>query len=113
HATAAPGVLVRARYALDPSGEGLRVMGQLGAGVMRNTIKLDNSEPGMDTDVVAQGPLLIGGGAGFTKRLSGNVSVIADLSVLVGLAVVSSIGPAPVLNSGFGADLSVGLEVGF
>jgi len=113
HATAAPGALVRVRYALAKNGEGVRVMGQLGAGIMRNTIKLDNSEPGMDTDVVAQGPLLVGGGAGFVKRLAGAVSVTADLSLLAGIAVVKSIGPAPVLNNGFGADLSVGLELGF
>src|SRR5690606_28682512 len=62
HATAAPGGLARVRYALSSSGDGLRVMGQIGAGILRNTIKLDNHEPGMDTDIVAQGPLLVGGG---------------------------------------------------
>ncbi|HEY5947698.1 MAG TPA: tetratricopeptide repeat protein, partial [Kofleriaceae bacterium] len=82
HATAAPGGLLRVRYALSPSGQGVRVMGQLGAGILRNTIKLDNSEPGMDTDIVAQGPLLVGAGVGFTRRLSGTVSVLADLSAL-------------------------------
>jgi len=112
HATAAPGGLLRVRYGFSETGEGLRVMGQAGAGIMRNTIKLDNAEPGMDTDVVAQGPLLIGGGLGFTKRLAGNVSMMADLSVLAGIAVVKSIGPAPVLNNGVGADLSVGIQFG-
>jgi hypothetical protein len=29
---------------------------------MRNTIKLDGQPAGMDTDIVAQGPLLLGGG---------------------------------------------------
>ena len=112
HATAAPGGLLRVRYALGATGEGVRLMGQAGAGILRNTIKLDNAQPGMDTDVVAQGPLLLGGGIGYTKRLSGNVSMIADLSVLAGIAVVKSIGPAPVLNNGFGADLSVGVQFG-
>ena len=113
HATAAPGGLLRVRYALAQNGEGLRFMGQIGAGILRNTIKLDNSEPGMDTDIVAQGPLLIGGGAGFTRKISGSISVMADLSLLAGIAVVDSLGAAPVLNTGFGADLSLGIQLGF
>ncbi|HEY5923045.1 MAG TPA: tetratricopeptide repeat protein [Kofleriaceae bacterium] len=113
HATAAPGGVLRVRYALAASGDGLRVMGQVGAGILRNTIKLDNSQPGMDTDIVAQGPLLVGGGVGFTRRLSGTVSVMADLSALGAIAVVDSIGPAPVLNHGFGVDLNLGIQLGF
>lgn len=113
HATAAPGGVARVRYALSKSGEGLRVMGQLGAGILRNTIKLDNPEPGMDTDIVAQGPLLIGGGVGFTRRVSSMVSVMADLSALGAIAVVDSMGAAPVLNNGFGIDLNLGIQLGF
>ncbi|MEO8705594.1 MAG: hypothetical protein ABI867_36525, partial [Kofleriaceae bacterium] len=45
HSTIAPGAVVRIRYALSPSGEGVRVMGQIGGGVMRNTIKLE-MQPG-------------------------------------------------------------------
>lgn len=112
HATAAPGGLVRVRYAVGATGEGLRLMGQAGIGVMRNTIKLDNSMPGMDTDVVAQGPMLLGGGLGFAKRLSGSVSFVAELSVLAGLSVFSMPGLSPVFNSGFGADLSLGIQLG-
>ena len=112
HATAAPGGLVRVRYALADSGDGLRFMGQVGAGILRNTIKLDNSMPGMDTDVVAQGPLLVGGGAGFARKLSPSISFIADLSVLAGIAVVKQLGAAPVLNNGFGLDLSLGIQFG-
>jgi hypothetical protein len=112
HATAAPGGLLRLRYALGATGEGLRFMGQAGVGVMRNTIKLDNSMPGMDTDVVAQGPLLVGGGIGFAKRLSGSVSFIADLSALIGVAAFSMPGISPQFNTGFGADLSVGVQFG-
>jgi hypothetical protein len=112
HATAAPGGVVRVRFSLSPDGQGLRVMGQVGGGIMRNTIKLDNSMPGMDTDVVAQGPLLVGGGIGFSKRLGGSVSFIADLSALAGIAVVDHLGSAPKLNNGFGADLSIGLQLG-
>jgi len=76
HATAAPGGVLRVRYA------------------------------------ISQGPLLVGGGVGFTRKLSGSVSVMADLSALAGIAVVKSIGPAPVLNNGFGIDLSLGIQLG-
>lgn len=113
HATAAPGGLARVRYALSPSGNGLRFMGQIGAGILRNTINLQNAEPGMDVDIVAQGPLLVGGGVGFTRRVSSMVSVMADLSALGAIAVVDELGAAPILNNGFGIDLSLGVQLGF
>jgi hypothetical protein len=112
HSTVAPGALVRVRYALSASGEGIRVMGQLGGGVMRNTIKLTTNTPGMDTDIVGQGPLLVGGGIGFLKRLSGKVAFVADLSALAGVAVVDKVSGVNV-NTGIGADLSLGLAIGF
>ena len=111
--TMAPSVLLRARYALSKSGEGLRVMGQIGGGIIRNTIKLKESQDGMDTDIVGQGPLLVGGGIGYMKRLSGNIAFVGDLSVLGAIAVVDKLGSAPNLGSGIGADLSVGISVGF
>ncbi len=112
HSTVAPGGLLRVRFALSESGEGVRVMGQIGGGVMRNTIKLTTNTPGMDTDIVAQGPLLVGAGVGFIKKLGGKVAFVADLSALAGIAVVDKIGTTKV-NSGIGADLSLGLAVGF
>jgi len=87
-------------------------MGQIGGGVMRNTIKLTTNTAGMDTDIVAQGPLLIGAGVGFIKKLGGKVAFVADLSALAGIAIVDKIGTTKV-NSGIGADLSLGLAVGF
>ena len=111
--TMAPAVLLRARYALSTNGEGLRVMGQIGGGIIRNTIKLKESQDGMDTDIVGQGPLLLGAGVGYYKRLSGNVAFVGDLSVLGAIAVVDKLGNAPNLGSGIGADLSVGVSVGF
>lgn len=113
HSTLAPAGVVRVRYALSPSGEGVRVMGQLGAGILRNTIKLNKAEPGMDTDIVAQGPLLLGAGVGYTKRLTSKVAFVADLSALGAVAVVKELGSAPNLNSGIAADLSLGVTVGF
>ena len=111
--TMAPAVLLRVRYALSKSGEGLRVMGQIGGGIIRNTIKLNESQDGMDTDIVGQGPLLVGAGVGYMKRLSGNIAFVGDLSVLGAIAVVDKLGNAPNLGNGIGADLSVGLSVGF
>jgi hypothetical protein len=112
HATAAPGGLLRLRYALGAGGNGLRFLGQVGVGVMRNTIPLDNNMPGMDTDVVAQGPILAGGGIGYAKRLSGSVAFVADASALLGIAAFAMPGLSPKFNTGFGADLSIGLQFG-
>jgi hypothetical protein len=113
HSTLAPGGVVRVRYALAPSGDGLRVIGQLGAGILRNTIKLNNVTTAMNTDIVAQGPLLVGAGVGYTRRLAGNIALVADLSLLGAIAVVKKIGTTPNLNSGVAGDLSVGVAVGF
>nr|HEX4318849.1 tetratricopeptide repeat protein [Kofleriaceae bacterium] len=113
HATLAPSGLLRVRYALADNGEGVRVMGQAGFGILRNTLKIDNPKNAMETtDIVAQGPLLIGGGIGYTKHLSSAVAFIFDVSALAGIAVTSSFGSAPALNSGVSADVSLGLAVG-
>ena len=85
----------------------------IGVGILRNTVKIDNASMGMDTDIVAQGPLLVGAGLGYTKALSGNIAFIADLSALAGIAVTSSALSSPKLNTGVDADLSLGLQLGF
>jgi hypothetical protein len=112
HSTIAPGAMLRIRYALSHTGEGLRLMGQVGGGVMRNTIKLQMQANGGDTDIVAQGPLLVGAGIGFMKKLTNNLAFMADVSALAGIAVVDKLGTAR-LNSGVGGDVSLGLAVGF
>ncbi|MEO8553338.1 MAG: hypothetical protein ABI678_25370 [Kofleriaceae bacterium] len=113
HATGAPAGLLDVRYALAESGEGVRVMGQVGAGYLRNTIKLDTTmTTGGDTDIVAQGPLLLGGGVGYTKRLGSTLAFLIDLNVLAGIAVVDHIGNSP-LNSGVSADAQLGFALGF
>jgi hypothetical protein len=112
HSTVAPGALLRLRYALSPSGEGVRVLGQVGGGVMRNTLSVTTGMPGQDTDIVGQGPLLLGGGIGYFKYLSGKFAFVADVSALVGIAVVDKVGTTKV-NSGFGADFSLGFALGF
>ena len=114
HATAAPGGVLRVRYALSPTGNGLTVMGQIGAGILRNTIKIDNTmNAGMDTDIVAQGPLLLGGGVGYRKQVAGSVAFLVDLSALAAIAVTDHLGSAPHLENGLAADLSLGLALGF
>ena len=86
-------------------------MGQVGAGILRNTIKVDGQMQG-DTDIVAQGPLLVGAGIGYTKHLSNSVSFLFDLSALAGVAVTDHLGSAPTLNTGVTTDLSLGLAFG-
>lgn len=112
HATIAPAGFARVRYALSASGQGLRVMGEIGGGILRNTIKLDTMMPGMNTDIVAQGPLLVGAGVGFTRHLGRSVVFQADLDVITGIAVVEKLGSA-ILNSGISADLTLGVALGF
>jgi len=118
HSILAPGVLVRVRRAFSASGDGIRVMGELGGGILRNTIKLDAPPPGspnagMDTDIVAQGPLLLGAGLGYTKHLGSSVAFFVDLDAIAGIAIVNKVGSAINLNTGIGADLTLGLALGF
>jgi hypothetical protein len=112
HAPIGPGGLLRLRHWLSSSGEGLRVMGQVGAGIIRNTIKLSDASNGMDTDIVALGPLLVGAGAGYTKGLGGSLALVADVSAVAGLPVTNKIGTSTV-NFGLQVDVSLGLAVGF
>jgi hypothetical protein len=115
HSTLAPGVFLRVHRAFSASGDGLRVMGELGGGILRNTIKLDVTEtgPGMDTDIVAQGPLLIGAGLGYTKHVSKSLAFLVDIGAIAGIAVVGKVGSAINLNTGVSADMSIGVAVGF
>jgi len=114
HSTGAPAGFVRVHYALSPSGDGLRLMGELGVGVLRNTIQVDAKDTAeMDTDVVAQGPLLVGAGIGYTKHVSRAFAIFAQLDAMAGIAVVDTLGSAINLNTGVSADLSLGVAVGF
>ena len=113
HSTLAPAGLVRLGYAFSDTGGGFHVMAELGFGILRNTIQLDTQTPGMDTDVVAQGPLLLGTGVGYTQRLGDSLALLLDLDVIAGIAVVDKLGTAIHLNNGIGADMRLGLAVGF
>jgi hypothetical protein len=116
HSTLAPAGFLRLRRAFSASGDGIRVMGEIGGGILRNTIKLDSTEttgPGMDTDIVAQGPLLVGAGLGYTKHLGSSVAFLVDVGAIAGIAVVNKLGSAINLNTGVSADMSLGLAIGF
>jgi len=113
HSTIAPSAFLRLRYAFGRSGDGLRVMAELGGGVLRNTIKLNDDDTGMDTDIVAQGPLLLGAGVGYTKRLGSSLALFVELAAISGIAVVDKVGSAVHLNTGVSGDLALGLAVGF
>ncbi|HEU4735089.1 MAG TPA: tetratricopeptide repeat protein [Kofleriaceae bacterium] len=113
HSTIAPAGFVRVGYALSPSRDGLHVMAELGFGILRNTIQLGTDTPGMDVDVVAQGPLLLGAGAGYAHHLGRTVAVFGELDAVAGIAIIDQLGSAVHLNTGIGADLQVGLAFGF
>jgi len=113
HATIAPAGFLRLGHAFSDSGDGVHVMGELGFGVLRNTITLDTTTPGMDTDIVAQGPLLVGAGIGYTRHLGGAFAVLVDLDAIAGIAVVDKLGTAIHLNTGVSGDMRLGLAVGF
>ncbi len=115
HSTAAPAVLLKVRQFLGDGQEGLQVSGMIGGGVMRNTIKLTQAEDGMDTDIVAMGPLLVGAGAGYTMALGGPLKFVAELNAIAGIPVVDKLGADPgfKLNFGVEVDANVALMFGF
>ena len=83
-----------------------------GGGIIRDTIELTMAEPDMNVDIVAFGPLLIGGNAGYAVPIGGSLRFNAEFSALAGLPVVSKLGES-VLNLGVQLDVSLGLSVGF
>ncbi len=96
HATAAPAALVRFKYALDESGEGVNVTGAVGGGIIRHTIKLNMPSADGDTDTVASGPILIGAGAGYAKALGGPMRFVAELNTLAGIpGPIKELGTCP------------------
>ena len=114
HASTAPSGFVRVRYGFSSSGDGFHLMGEAGVGVLRNTLKVAAIDmPGMDTDEVAQGPLLFGLGLGYKKQLGGPVAFLVDLDAISGIAVADKLGGANHLNTGISGDLSLGLAFGF
>lgn len=113
HATAAPAAVLRLRGSLaGGSDQGLYWSAALGGGVIRQTVKVVDEPEGMDVDTSAIGPMLVGGGVGYTKPLGGPLRFNAELNTTVGLPVVSELGTAQ-LNFGVQFDVNVGLMFAF
>jgi hypothetical protein len=115
HSTAAPAALIRVRHSLGATQEGLAVTGSIGGGILRNTITLTEATPGMVTDNVALGPLLVGVGAAYTKGLGGPIKFVAEASALAGIPVIDHLGSNPEVPMNFGVqfDVNLGLMFGF
>jgi hypothetical protein len=80
--------------------------------VIRQTVKVVDEPEGMDVDTSAIGPMLVGGGVGYTKPLSGPVRLNAEVNTTIGVPVVSELGTAQ-LNFGVQFDVNVGLMFAF
>ena len=107
-------VLRRIRHSLGSGQDGLQVIGSIGGGVMRSTIKLEMAEGG-DTDIVATGPLLAGVGAAYAKPLGGPIRFVAEANALAGIPVIDEMGTMPKFKLNFGVhlDVQLGLQFGF
>jgi len=112
HAPIAPSGLLRIHHAFRNDGTGVVVLGQVGGGVVRNTIKLTDAPANMNMDIAAMGPLLVGGGVGYVASLGGPVKLDAELGALAGVPVVTQIGESH-LNFGVQFDATIGLMMGF
>ncbi len=97
HATVAPAGLLRVRYALSESGEGIQLSGAIGGGVIRNTVTIkDASDSNMDTDTTAMGPVLFGGGVGYGMSLGGPMRLVAEVNALAAInAGIDELGNCP------------------
>jgi hypothetical protein len=115
HSTGAPSAMLRVRHSLGEGQDGLQVTGSIGGGVMRSTITLEMAAPGMDTDIVATGPLLVGAGAAYTTPLGGPIKLVAEANAIAGIPVIDEMGTMPKFKLNFGVhfDLNLGLQIGF
>jgi hypothetical protein len=113
HSAIGPAGLVRARFTPDsPPIDGLSYMAEAGAGITRSTLTISGAMPSQgNIDIVATGPLLLGGGVSYARPLSSSFTFVADASLLLGVAVVDKIGLAT-MNTGATLDLSIGVAFG-
>ncbi len=115
HATAAPAGLLRLRYALDESGEGLQVSGSIGGGIIRHVVKVEEAPSGMDADTTASGPFLIGAGVGYLKPISGVMNFVGELNALAAAPVgIKELGTCPgeeCVKPHFGLQFDINLGV--
>lgn len=86
HATLAPMGLLTLHYFMKDTGDGVRLSGSLGGGVVRHTITLSGIMDGTgDVDTTATGPVFLGAGAGIVRSLGGPMQFVAELNMLMGL----------------------------
>lgn len=116
HSPLGPAAFARLRYGLAKAaapGSGLSLTAQLGGGIIRNTVKLaEGAVEGMDTDVVALGPVLLGGGVGYGAALTDLLALTIDLTAIAGIPVVGELGTSK-LNFGVQVDATVGAALRF
>ncbi len=114
HATFAPAGLLRVRYALSTSGEGIQVSGALGGGMMRNTVEIEDPEVSdMNVDTTVMGPVIFGAGVGYVKSLGGPIRLVAEVNVLAAVtAGIDELGSARPKN-GAQADANLALLFAF
>ncbi len=117
HSPMGPAGFLRARYALSASApspsSGLSLSGQLGGGIIRNTVELsEGAAPGMDVDVVALGPVLAGVGLGYGLALMPALSLQFDLTAIAGIPVVGELGTSK-LNFGVQVDATASAVLHF
>ncbi len=113
HSTGAPAALLRFRKALSEDGNGLQLNAAIGGGIIRHTVKLKNAaDPAMDTDTTATGPLFIGGGAAYTKPLSGSLKFVFEANAIAGVPVVEEFGGVTA-NFALHLDVNIGFMFGF
>jgi hypothetical protein len=111
HSPVAPGGLIRVRHSLSKTGSGLMVVGGVGRRGARHH-QARGAQAGMDTDVVALGPLLVNLGAGYNASLGGGVNLFAELNSIAGIPVSGKLGNS-ILNFGVQFDFNLGLVLGF
>lgn len=119
HATGAPSGLVRFRYGLEGTLDNLQLVGSVGAGLLRHTVKLSNPVMGGDTDTVASGPFLLGVGAAYWRPLGGPMKFVAEAHSYAAIpGPVKEIGDCPgegciEPNFALHFDLNVGVLLAF
>lgn len=102
HAGAAPALLARLTRARSLHGWALHA--DAGFGVIRHGVQLSEPVDGRDIDSHAMGPVLLGGGARWSRPLVGDVAVVVDGNVLAGIST-----GLYEWGTGFSLDLSLGL----
>ncbi len=102
--------LVRVYYALSPSQSGLELSVGLGGGFLRYVSKIEGpAASDGDTDTVASGPLLMGGGVHYTLPVNKTIRLIAEIQAITGLPI----GTVGGVTGQFGIGVDANLGVGF